>query len=103
MRVIIAQRTGRVHHAAGNPNLQITRPTYAFVPEEFFSKTGLDMSRYLASRWPSINCGANPNGTGSHVLPNPAKTANIRSRCRVLRKFLTRLETIASSKAVTNA
>jgi hypothetical protein len=103
MHTIIANQIGRIHHAAGNTNLQKTRPTYCFVPEEHFSETGLEKSRYLASRWPSINSGANPHAIGSHVVPDPQLPVSIRSRCPVLREFLNRLETIAMVKSPTAA
>lgn len=103
MHAIIANQIGRIHHAAGNTHLQKTRPTYCFVPEEHFSETGLEKSRYITSRWPTINCGANTLAIGSHVIPDPERPANIRSRCPFLREFLQRLEVIASIKAIHTA
>jgi hypothetical protein len=99
MHAVINQRLGRVHHAAGNLELQKTRPVYAFVPEEFFGAGGFERNRYLASRWPSINCGANPLAIGSHVIPDPGKPADLRSRCPILAEFLDRVETIAAIKS----
>lgn len=103
MHAIIANQIGRVHHAAGNRNLQKTRPTYAFVPEAFFNEGGLQRGRYLVSRWPSINCGANPHAVGSHVVPDPGMPVSIRSRCPILREFLARLESTAAVKAIPTA
>ena len=98
MILIAGNHIGRVHHAAGNKHLQKTRPTYCFVPEEFFHENGLAKRRYLASRWPSINCTANPFGIGSHIIPNLDKPVSIRCRCPVLAKFLQRLEQVATVK-----
>lgn len=98
MHTIIHHQLGRVHHAAGHPALQKTRPTYCFVPEAHFEENGFQKSRYLVSRWPGINCGANPLAVGSHVIPDPEKPVSIRNRCPVLREFLDRLEQIASVK-----
>ena len=103
MHAIINQEIGRIHHATGNPDLAKTRPVYAFIPEGFFTETGFQKSRYFSSRWPSINCAANPLGVGSHVIPDASRPANIRSRCPVLRDFLAQLETIAAVKTITAA
>jgi hypothetical protein len=94
----IGGKIGRVHLATQHPGLKITRPAYAFVPEEFFRENIFDKARYLASRWPSANCTANPNGIGSHLLPDPEKPVSNRSRCPVLWEFIRRLETIATIK-----
>lgn len=94
----IAGQIGRVHHAIQHPEVRKTRPAYAFVPSEFFRENSFDKARYLASRWPSANCTANPNGIGSHVLPDPGKPVSTRSRCPVLREFLRRLEIVATIK-----
>ena len=99
MHTVIASHRGRVHHAAQHPILGKARPIYCFIPEVHFGKTGYQKNLYLASQWPSINCGANPNAIGSHVFPDTERPAKTRSRCPVLREFLTRLETIASVKA----
>lgn len=98
MHAIIAQQIGRIHHAAGHPALVKTRPTYAFVPEAFFDESGFQRGCYLASRWPGINCGANPLAVGSHVIPDSERPVNIRSRCPILAEFLRRLETFAAIK-----
>lgn len=103
MHAIINQQIGRIHHAAGHPDLAKTRPVYAFIPEGFFTEAGFQKSRYLSSRWPSSNCGANPHAVGSHVVPDEEKPADIRSRCPVLAEFLRRLETIAAGKTITAA
>jgi hypothetical protein len=100
MRVVIENHVGRVHHGEQHPSLAEIRPIYAFVPEEFFGGTGFQKSRYLDSRWPSINCSANLYSVGSHVIPNPLKPVSIRSRCPVLREFLSRLATIAAVKGI---
>ena len=99
MLTIIANQIGRIHHAAGDKSIQVTRPVYAFVPEEFFSREGgMAKNLYLTSRWPGINAGANPMSVGSHVFPDAEKPANIRSRCPILKEFLNRLEEIAIVK-----
>lgn len=100
MILIIGNHIGRVYHAAGNKHLQKTRPVFAFVPEEFFLENGFQKERYLASRWPSINCSANPNGIGSHVLPDPEKPVTIPNSCPIFREFRERLE-IAAVKTIT--
>ncbi len=98
MHAIISCQIGRVLHAASHAALRKTRPTYAFIPEEFFDADGFQRGRYLVSQWPSINCGANPLAIGSHVIPDPENPVNIRSRCPVLAEFLRRIETIAAIK-----
>ena len=98
MHTIIHCHLGRIFHAAAHQDLMKTRPTYAFIPEEFFNASGFQRSRYLASRWPSVNVGANPLAIGSHLIPDPTRPANIRSKCPILREFLNRLEIIASIK-----
>lgn len=103
MTLSFKNQIGRVHHAAGNKHLQETRPTYCYIPEEFFGEKGYEKSRYLVSRWPSINAGANPLAVGSHVLPDAVRPANIKSQCPILRGFLARLETIAAAKTITAA
>ncbi len=88
---------GRVHHAIQHPALEKTRPVYCFIPEEHFGENGFEKGRYLASRWPSVNCSSNPLAIGSHVIPSE-KPVNPRSRCPVLREFLARLEIVAEVK-----
>lgn len=99
MHAIIAQKLGRIHHAACHPVLAKTRPVYCWIPEEFFDESGLQRSRYLVSRWPGINCGANPLAVGSHVIPDPDRPVNNNKRCPILAEFLQKLETIATIKA----
>jgi hypothetical protein len=99
MIAVIAGHIGRVHHALQHPALRKTRPCYAFIPEQHFSVAGFEKSRHLISRWPSINGGANPLAVGSHVVPDPENPVSIRSRCSVLKEFLTKLETIAIVKS----
>jgi hypothetical protein len=103
MHAIINQELGRVHHSAGNPDLTKTRPVYAFIPEGFFTEAGFQKSRYLSSRWPSINCSANALALGSHVIPDPERPVNQRSRCPILVEFLLGLEAIAAVKEFTTA
>ena len=99
MHAVINNQLGRIHHADCHLDLQKTRPTYCFIPEAFFGESGLDRSRYLESRWPSINAGANPDSIGSHVIPDLEAPANIRSRCLILKEFISRVEIIARVKA----
>ncbi len=99
MHAVINNQLGRIHHAAGNRNLQKTRPVYCWIPEVFFGPDGFQKGRYLVSRWPSINCSANPLAIGSHVLPSE-KPVNIRSRCPILAEFLMRIEHVAAVKAI---
>ena len=101
MHTIIHCHLGRIFHAAAHSDLRVTRPTYVFVPEQFFGASGFNRSRYLNSEWPHINVGANPLAVGSHVIPDPTQPANIRSKCPILREFLSRLEVISTIKAVT--
>lgn len=98
MHAVIHNFLGRIHHAASHPDLSVTRPVYAFIPELFFNENGLDRCRYLASPWPSINCSANPLAIGAHVLPDPTRPASIKSKCPILREFLDRLATIVPAK-----
>lgn len=99
MHAIIADQSGRIYHGASHSALQKTRPTYAFIPAEFVTERGFAKCRYLTSRWPSINASANPLAIGSHVLPDATKPVSPRSRCPVLREFLTQVELIAAVKA----
>jgi hypothetical protein len=98
MHALVNNTLGRIHHAAGHPALPKNRPTYAFIPEEFFGETGLNRGRYLVSRWPVINCSANPDTIRSQVIPDPEKPADLRSRCPILREFLRRLERLTAGK-----
>jgi hypothetical protein len=97
-RLVIAGKTGRVYHAIQHPNLRKTRPCFCFVPDEFIEGKVFDKNRYLASRWPSANCTANPNGIGSHAMPDLGKPVSPKSRCPILREFLRQLETVAKIK-----
>ena len=99
MHLIIANKIGRIHHATGHPVLQKTRPTYCFVLEEFFDENGFRKEKYLISRWPSINCSANPLAFGSHVIPDTSRPLENKFRCPILREFLHRLEIFAVIKA----
>jgi len=92
MHTIIHRHLGRIFHAAAHPDLIVTRPTYAFIPEEYFDASGFQRTRYLKSDWPHINVGANPLAIGSHVIPDTNRPANIRSKCPILNEFLIRLE-----------
>ena len=98
MLAIIAGQKGRIHHGAAHSALQKTRPTYAFLPAEFITEGGFAKAKYLASRWPSINAGANPNAIGSHILPDATKPVSPRSKCPILAEYLTRVEVIANVK-----
>lgn len=99
MQAVIANQSGRIHHGAGHSALQLNRPTYAFLPAEFIEEGGFTKTRYLTSRWPSINGGANPLAIGSHVLPDATRQVSPRSKCPILKEFLCRLKTIAAVKA----
>jgi len=96
MLAVIACQTGRIYHAAGQPDLQKTRLIYAFVPFDCFDEAGFKRQHYLASRWPSINVGANPYAVGSHIIPDLARPVSRRSKCPVLAEFLTGLKTLAA-------
>ena len=100
MHVVIANQTGRIHHAAQHLELRIIRPCYAFVPEGHFGANGFEKPRYLASRWPTINAGANPHAIGSHIIPDASNPVSRHSRCPILREFLTRIKIIAAVKAI---
>lgn len=99
----IANQTGRIHHAAQHPEFASIRPCYAFVPENYFGANGFERLRYLTSRWPSINAGANPLSIGSHVLPDATKPVSPRLKCPIFSKFLIRLETITTIKSTHTA
>ena len=99
MHTIIHHDLGRILHATVHPDLNATRATYAFIPELFFNGSGFQRSRYLASQWPSINAGANPHAIGKHIFPHVTRPVNIRTKCPILREFLNRLETIATSSS----
>lgn len=103
MHTIIADEIGRIHHANAHAAFSKIRPCYAFVPEAFFGPDGLNKGRYLVSRWPSINCSANPLSIGSHVIPDSARPVSLRTRCPILREFLSRIEAIAVVKNPTPA
>ncbi len=100
MHIVVAEHSGHIHHAASHSALQKTRPTYAFLPDEFVVEGGFAKAQYLASRWPSINAGANPHAIGSHIIPDASKPVSPRSRCPILREFLIHLKTIAAVKAI---
>lgn len=100
MHFVINHSIGRVHHGAGHPDLSKTRPIYAYIPEEYFNGDGFNRGAYMMSRWPSINCAANPLGIGSHVIPDPARPVSIRSRCPILTDFLAQLALIMPAKTV---
>ena len=99
MHVVISQNLGRIHHAQGHPALRKTRPVYCFIPEKFFDENGFQKGRYLVSRWPSINCSANPLAVGSHVIPDTERPFENKFRCPILQEFLHRLEIFAVIKA----
>lgn len=99
MTLRIVHQTGRIFHAAQHPALAVVRPCYAFVPKNHFGANGFEKPRYLTSRWPAINAGANPHAIGSHILPDPKRPVKLRSKCPTLREFLTNLQTIAAVKA----
>ena len=99
MHTLIHPHFGRVLHAVYHPDLARVRPTFAFVPEEFFDGDGFRRHAYLCSRWPCINTRANPHAVGSHVMPDPARPVAIRSRCPNLAHFLQQLTEIIAYKA----
>lgn len=99
----IANQTGRIYHAEQHPELAIIRPCYAFVPQTYFGANCYEKNRYLASRWPTINGGANPHAVGSYVIPDPEKPVQSKTRCPVLRQFKASLRAIAAVKASPNA
>jgi hypothetical protein len=96
---IVNNRRGVVYQAAAHPDFAELRPCYCFVPEEFISGDALLKTAYLASRWPGINCAANTNAVGSHVLPAMARPINTDSACPELADFLRRLTEVAAVKA----
>lgn len=81
MQVIVQGRIGQVFHAEGHPDFLRIRPVYCFVQH------GQASSAYLASPWPSINSGANPNAIGSHVFPDWNRPVR-KSDCPILKRFL---------------
>jgi hypothetical protein len=64
---------GKFYLGAGEPNLQQTRPLTVFVPNDLVINGKLDMPKFQAQRWHSINAGANKNAVGSHVFPDLTK------------------------------
>jgi hypothetical protein len=99
MHAVIAGHRGCICYAVQHPDLSKSRPAYAFIADGFLTESGFEKSRYLTSRWPSINAGANPNAIGSHILPDPSRPVKLRSKCPAFREFLTNLKTIAAVKA----
>jgi hypothetical protein len=97
---VILGQAGRVYHAAGDSDLQQTRPIYCYVPDQFFDGENFQKASYLTSRWPSINCSANPLAVGSHVIPNPKLPVDPQCPCPILSEFLQRLEQIAAVKTL---
>jgi hypothetical protein len=93
------EKAGTVFLASGHPDFTKLRPTFCFVPDEFFNSGEFDRSAYMASRWPSINCSANENAIGSHIFPDPEKPVDPKENSLVFRNFLSRLETIAAIKS----
>lgn len=85
MRTVIQGRSGTIYHAKGHPDFQRLRPLYCFVPD------GQEPAAYQASRWPSVNAGANPHAIGSHVLPNLTRPVLQYLACPVLAAFLANL------------
>lgn len=94
----IANQTGRIYHAEQHSELAKIRPCYAFIPQNYFGVNGFQRRRYVTSRWPSINAGANPLAIGSHVLPDSKRPVSSRSKCPILKEFLCSLKTIAAVK-----
>ena len=80
MHAVIANQTGRIHHAAQYVEIAKVRPCYAFVPQEHFHPQGFDHRRHIESRWPAINAGSNPHAVGSHILPHADKPVDPTSR-----------------------
>ena len=67
---------GKFFHSLAQNDLQVTRPLYAFVPEDLLKEGGIDRTEYVRKRWAAINAGANENAIGSHVFPDLARPAS---------------------------
>ena len=98
---IVNGRRGTLYQAAAHPDFAELRPCYCFVPEEFISGCGLRNAAYLASQWPGINCGANANAIGSHILPDMNHPISPDYECPHLTDFLRQLRQAAEIKAPT--
>ena len=70
MRLLINGVQGRIYHAEAHPALRAVRPLYCFVPDFFATSGDFHRVAYIHSRFPSVNCGCNPHGIGSHVFPD---------------------------------
>jgi hypothetical protein len=90
---------GTLYQAAAHPDFAKLRPCHCFVPEQFISGSGLLKTAYLASRWPGINCGANVNAIGSHILPDMNHPISPDCECPELAEFLRQLRQAADIKS----
>jgi hypothetical protein len=81
---------GTIYHALAQKDIGKRRPMYTFVPEGMIKGGKLDATKYSASRWPSINCAANPTAVGSHLFPDitsPADPEECPEFIKELQKF----------------
>jgi hypothetical protein len=68
--------TCHIYHAKVEPNLQVLRPLFAYVPPHLIQNGELETEQYVNERWAAINCAANQFGIGSHVFPDLDKLAS---------------------------
>lgn len=79
---------GKVYYAQSQDDLKETRPVFAWVPDSLVQGGKLDTKAYQAQRWPTINCGANSNAIGSHILPDLAQIAPPSKETEAFKKAL---------------
>ena len=91
MRRTINKIPGRVFRANAHPDFRQVRSLYCFVPDKFLVGGKFDETAFMNSAWPSINCGSNPNGIGSHIFPDVSSPVPLDESTTELVEFLTKL------------
>ena len=91
MHSIINRIPGRIFRADAQQDYRSLRPLYCFVPEKFFVGGKFDETAFMDSAWPSINCGSNPNGIGSHIFPHVSSLVPVDESTPEFEEFLKKL------------
>ena len=86
---------GTLYHAKAHPDLQKTRPTFAFVPDYTMENGIFNLSIYSGKRWQTINAGANENAIGSHIFPDLEKPISLKEESSEISQFLKKLDIYA--------